>query len=494
MAISIKQYIAITSGVGGSNNVRQRDLILRIFSPNHSISPDVVLEFSNSDDVKDYFGVNSEEYKRAVKYFSYISPNIVSPKLISFARDQYEVMPTQVIGESGIYDIAKIRALNDSITIVYNDIEYTHDSIDLSNATSLSNAASIISQKIEKILPELSGCEITFNVLEARFEFKMSQITGAIVSFKHGVICDALGLTNGISIKGVERSLSMVESISQAEEISDNYGSFVTIRKLELSEVIEVAEDNAAKNVKFIYSVGCSLNDATIYSSALMNIAGVSVNIINDKYPDFDEQMPCTLFAATNYNAVNGTINYMFKEFSATAKVTDTATAEKLDALRINYYGQTQTAGQKVDFYQRGKLMGKSTSPTDANVYANEIWLKDKVLSALMTLQMSLGKISANRTGKNLIEGSIQGVVGLAINNGIICSNKKLNNTQKAYIAQITNEVDAWHKVSTIGYWLGVWIEEETKQDGSIEKKCVYLLVYSKDDIIRKVEGTHSLI
>lgn len=85
MAISIKQYIAITSGVGGSNNVRQRDLILRIFSPNHSISPDVVLEFSNSDDVKDYFGVNSEEYKRAVKYFSYISPNIVSPKLISFA-------------------------------------------------------------------------------------------------------------------------------------------------------------------------------------------------------------------------------------------------------------------------------------------------------------------------------------------------------------------------------------------------------------------------
>lgn len=86
MAISFKKYIDITSGVGGGAGVRDRDLITRIFSSNSLIPANSFLELDSADDVANYFGSNSEEYKRATFYFGWVSKNISRPKKISFAR------------------------------------------------------------------------------------------------------------------------------------------------------------------------------------------------------------------------------------------------------------------------------------------------------------------------------------------------------------------------------------------------------------------------
>jgi hypothetical protein len=40
--------------------------------------------------------------------------------------------------------------------------------------------------------------------------------------------------------------------------------------------------------------------------------------------------------------------------------------------------------------------MGLATDPVDMNVYANEIWLKDAAGAAILSLLLSLGKVSAN--------------------------------------------------------------------------------------------------
>ena len=42
--------------------------------------------------------------------------------------------------------------------------------------------------------------------------------------------------------------------------------------------------------------------------------------------------------------------------------------------------------------------------------------------------------------------------------------------------------------------WVDVRIVSETGQGGTTEFKIVYTLIYSKDDVVRKVEGTHTLI
>ena len=72
MTIPFSKYVRITSGVGASVGVRQRDLIGRLFTASAIVSPNAVLEFTDAASVGDYFGTTSGEYLRAAWYLSLI--------------------------------------------------------------------------------------------------------------------------------------------------------------------------------------------------------------------------------------------------------------------------------------------------------------------------------------------------------------------------------------------------------------------------------------
>jgi hypothetical protein len=201
-----------------------------------------------------------------------------------------------------------------------------------------------------------------------------------------------------------------------------------------------------------------------------------------------------TILAATNYANRNSVMNYMFKQFPVTPSVLSTTTSNSYDTLRVNYYGRTQEAGQVIDFYQRGTLTGMATDPVDQNVYANEQWLKSKIGSDLMELLLSLARISANAQGRSQVITTVQTGAELATFNGTISVGKTLTTTQKLYITELTGDELAWHQVQNIGYWIDCVMERVETIDGRVEYKAVYSLIYSKDDAIRKVEGTHILI
>jgi methyl coenzyme M reductase beta subunit len=133
--------------------------------------------------------------------------------------------------------------------------------------------------------------------------------------------------------------------------------------------------------------------------------------------------------------------------------------------------------------------MGGATDALDMNTYANEVWLKDAAGSSIMNLLLSLSKVSANAQGKVQLITVLQSVINEALRNGAISVGKTLSNEQKLYISELSNDPDAWYQVQNIGYWLNVEIEQV-----EAEYKAVYILIYSKDDVIRKVEGRHVLI
>jgi len=160
----------------------------------------------------------------------------------------------------------------------------------------------------------------------------------------------------------------------------------------------------------------------------------------------------------------------------------------------VNYYGNTQQAGQVLNFYQRGTLTGASQDPVDQNVYANEMWLKDACGAAIMALLLSLSKVSANKIGIAQILSILQTAIDLALFNGTISVGKPLNQTQKLYVTNITGDNTAWQQVQDIGYWSGCVLEEVVTTDSRSEWVAVYTLIYAKDDVIRKVEGRHILI
>lgn len=497
MAIEQSHYIKITSGVGGSNNVRSRELILRIFSVNSLIPGDSILEFTSADDVGKYFGTDSEEYKRTVKYFGYISPSIVQASKISFARDQNTASAPMVIGASGSYQVDTLKSLSGTVSGSVGDSAFTTSSISFSSAESLAGISLALQSALRAVssIDILSAVTVSYNSAKARFEVVAGDNESVAIKFNSGTIADALGLSTGTVIQGGAAELSESESVAAADDISTNYGSFLFLRKLTLAEIVALASTNAAKNIAYMYLIGCTESEAAEYSSALLSIGSVGVTLISDDNTDYDDQIPGTLLAATDYTKTNGVISYMYKQLSGvTPKITTTDNAKKFDNLRINYYGRTQSAGQFIDFYQRGVLMGGATAAVDMNVHGNEQWLKDSCAVSLLSLQLSLNRISANNSGRGKIIATLQDSVDTALNNGTISVEKTLTTQQKLYIAQLTGDDLAWQQVQNIGYWLDAVISQYVTEDGRTEYECIYTLIYSKDDVIRRVQGTHVLI
>ncbi len=58
------------------------------------------------------------------------------------------------------------------------------------------------------------------------------------------------------------------------------------------------------------------------------------------------------VMAATDFDRTNATTNYMYRQFNVTfpAQVNSNADADKMDRLRINYYGATAVAGSDICF------------------------------------------------------------------------------------------------------------------------------------------------
>lgn len=495
MAISFNKYVSITSAVGGSGSVSRRDLIGRIFTTNPLVPSNTVLEFTTIEDIANYFGTASEEYKRSASYLGWISKSISKAKKISFfnwAQADKEPLIFGLVGSQAVATYTSITAGAMKLTIGGVDADLT--GLDFSLSASLADVATVVQTAINLIGgAQFATATVAWNATRQSFDF-----TGAFNGDEDvevvGGVADTLGWTDTTAIISAGKSLEASDaSVIASEEISNNFASIIFIPQLVIADWEAIGAWNTTKNVMYIACVPVSAANATAWSEALLAYWGLSLTVTDfaDGYP---EQIPATILASTDYTRRSASQNYMYQSgFSVVPFVTTTIASNLYDSLRTNYYGRTQTAGNVIDFYQRGVLTGGSTAPVDTNVYANEIWLKDEAAAAIMSLLLALRTVSANNQGRGQIGGVIQGVVDKALVNGVISSGKELNLDQKAFVADITGDDLAYIQIQTIGYWYDVAIQDVVV-NSITEKKAVYTLIYSKDDAIRKVEGTHALV
>lgn len=503
MSIAFKKYVNIISGVGGGAGVRQRDLIGRLITSNKLAPPDKVLEFTGADGVLTYFGAASTEYKRAVDYFGYISPSISNAKKISFSRWSETGNGAYVIGNNDAKLLASFTAVTaGAFDITVNGVVTHIVGVNLSAAATMAAVATALQTAVATAIV---GSTVQF-ALDGpnRFTLQLpvAQV-GAIsitpVSVGAQDVATKLGwtvATNAIFAGGVTAQVAL-DAVQKSIAITDNFASLLFIDDLDQTETTSVATYIDSLNVRFMFLEGVTRANAAVWSAAMITLAGLGLTLMDAvAYPtQWPDQIPMTILAATDYNKRNGVQSYMYRQLqNLTPLVTDDANSDALDALRVNYYGQTATAGQQISFYQRGKLMGLPTDPVDMNVYANEIWLKDYAGAQIMALQLSVSRVPANDTGRAMILAQLQTPIDAALFNGVISVGKTLTSTQKIYIEQQTGDDLAWREVENVGYILTCTINQVVQPDSSIEYEANYTLIYSKDDTIRKVNGTHQLI
>ena len=501
MPISQNKYIDVTTYAVTDNDLNRKALVTRIFTTNELIPNNTIVVFYSADAVKTYFGINSDEYKFAKKYFDYIQTSSSAIKEISFARYTTAATAAQLIATKQSATLDQLKAVTDgSIHISINGVGTDLTGIDLSECADMAAVATALQTAIRAY----TTGEAAFTSAVVAYDSTKSifKLTGGIAgdcpieaasAAASGTDLATLlkwNIENKPVISIGVNARSLTQFLDNDSQLSNNFGSFAFFGITQQQDIVEIAQWNHNKNVQYMYSLSVNANNYEAIQDAVKNFDGVALTY--DIHNDMAYYMPMVLMAITDYDETDGVINYMFKKFpNDLPSVVDDETSDMLDNLRINYLGSTSQSNSTLSFYQPGFLQG---SIPDMSVYANEIWLKDYVVTSGLQLLVNKKRVPANNNGKNMFISVLQDVANKAINNGTIDMGKNLTASEVAYVTSIAEgNVTAYKGIEQNGYWYNVDIIKESV--GTTYKNVLkYILVYTKGESIRKIEGSHILV
>lgn len=501
--ISQSQYVAITSGVGGAAQVSNREQILRVFTTAAQMPTEMVLEFITAQNVGNFFGFNSQEYAIAQSYFGYVNNYQQSPSKISFYADVSQGKAPFLWGTQAPAALTDFTSISDGAFVLsMGGITETISGLSFSSASSYAQIAQTIQTAIQAAQSSndlWSQATFTYNAETSSFVLTGGAAEEAAIvalsSPSSGTdISDLLGLNqaaNPTVSQGVAVA-SYSQMLSDSLNMSNNYGTFTFLSTPDNDSVVEIAQWTQTQNLLGgMYIHPCALTQYNTLQPLVADYTGVA--LVADSFTPFSLAwlVPACGAASTNYNRINGTQNYMYKQLAGVEpSVTTDANYEALTAVNVNFYGSTQQAGTPIAFFQPGKLQGEVE---DMGVYMNELWLKDANTVSFLNYQLAVAKWPANDAGRAIGDGLVQQNIEIAKKNGTILQGKELTSTQKAYITSLTGDDQAWRSVYSEGYYLMSAIVPVTS-NGNTNYEYQYTLIYSKGDSVRKVTGTHTLI
>lgn len=514
MSIPIYNFVDITSGVAGQNQVPTRNYGMLVITANNLCPTGKILTFTSAAAVGSYFGIASGEYLRAQFYFGWISKNITAPALLSFWFWNGDAATANLIfGAPPIDTLAAFNMITSGeLDLTMGGVTHTLTGINLGSAGSLAAVATDITTAINAYSAggiQWTGAVVSYNSTTGAFNLVSGSAAADTIGVQVAGANDLAGplgwLNPGTVLSNGTAAQLLTANLNQLINISNNFGSIclgASAFYTSLTDVESVANWNNSltPNIQFIFSARTTVANSAAWAAALALIGGTGLTLapasgetnapISTEYP---EMVPGMIFAATDYNVPNSVQNYKYQEFELTPAVSSEADYVTYTGLNINFYGSTQTAGQIISFYMDGSMMGLPVNPQFFNLYANEIWFKDNLAAALLNLLLALSQIPANSKGIALIIAQLQNVINVALNNGTISVGKTLNETQILDIGQITASPTAWRQVQTNGYWLNVEIESSVVSSITVYT-AVYTLVYSKDDVVQSITGSNVLI
>ncbi|MBS6552946.1 MAG: DUF3383 family protein [Clostridium sp.] len=507
MSIPITKYVAITSTVGGQAAAARKDLIARVLTTNPLFAANTVYEFTSSANVADFAGSLSPEAKFASEYFGWISKKANQAKKISFMRYSFEALAPYMYSTKELAPIAEFKAVTDgSMVVNLGGTAYTLTGVNLSAVEDYASTAAAIQTAIRANADGGSlwtNATVTYNATNSCFqltggetgknEINYAQKAESGTDLATLIGWDTAGapvLSNGTA----EQTITDV--LNKTIDLSTNFLTFGFLNPADAYANLDLvgawtSEQN--NNYRFCFDLGKANYTEGIATAAKYEGMTAHYNInygIEGINPAWI--MAAILPATTNYNQKNAVKNYMFQEFPQQAISVgndDDTLYQTLDNLCINYNGQTQKSGKTIAFYQNGF----NADGMDSAIFDNEAWFKDAVTTDALNAFMAHDFISADNDGRAIMCGVLENNCDEALKNHVFSQGKELNNTQKAYITQLIGDENAWLTVQNNGYTYQQEITTEVQGNTTIFI-WEYLLVYLKNDVIRKVVGRNILI
>jgi len=415
--------------------------------------------FPTATAVSNYFGASSAEASAATIFFGGVVNNLVAPSQLSFAQFPTGSVAGYLRG-GRITTTEIVQAGTGVLTIVVDGVSKTSSSINLSVATSGSNAATIIQGATWT--PAL-GATVTFDAIAQAIKFT-SVTTGATsaVSYATGTLSAGLKLTQAT---GAVISAGAVLSPPSAYMTTltatfKNFVPFSTMFEPSTLDKLSFAGWNSAQQNRYIYApwntdaTAINTGDTTSFvpqaiaasTQACFPIYG-TVN-----YAAFAMAYFCTL----DFTQSGGLPTAKFRQpVGLAAYVTDEAQANNLTNNKYNYVGAFAAGfgGSTTVELREGTALGAFPF---ADALAGGVYLRLSLQAAQKSALLNTPAIPFNPAGYATINAVISGVMEQGKVSGAVTVGVTLDALQRQSILSQTGNASAANAVESTGYYVDV--------------------------------------
>jgi len=413
------------------------DLVGMILTTSAQMPTGTVLSFSSAADVSAYFGPASTEATLAQTYFAGYDGSTIKPAKLLFYRYCSSAAAPFLRGASvASMTLTQLQALTGVLTITVNGSAKTSSSINLSGATSFSNAATIIAAAFTS-----PGFTVSYDSVSGGFLFT-DGTTGAAASLSYatGSLAAGLKLTQatGAVLSAGADAMSAATAMDGVIALTQDFVSFMTSFEPVDADKLALAGWVDAKSDRYLYVAwddniaGTQQGDTSSFGSQLVANGLSGTAAIYD--PNNGANVAAFLMgaiASINFTVQNGRATLAFRSGSILPGVTNQSVGDNLAANGYNFVGAYATANDRFVFFYPGQVSGQFDW---IDSWISQVWMNNAFQLALMGLLTSVGSIPYNDDGKALIEASLRGVIDNAVNFGAIRAGVPLSAQQKAEI------------------------------------------------------------
>lgn len=486
--IPISTVVNVTPGVigAGGNALQMNGLVL---TQNLLMPTGTVLSFANAAAVSDFFGPASAEYAYASIYFAGFTLGTQTPGAILFAPYNASARAGWLqSGSLANMTLTQLQGITPgTLTITFAGTGLTSSSINLSSATSFSDAATIIEDAFTS--PPFG---VTWDAVQSAFIFT-SNSTGAseTIIFPTDTIATALYLTaaTGGTLSQGAAADSPSSAMNNAVAASENWAtmSYITEPNLATKELFAAwfgTQNGYYQGVMWDSDTQASVANASEPFGVVAKANGYNGVICIGGDPAAATAQGTTLaaiaqsnaafyqglVASINYNVSNGSVDPAGKTSNSAACLVgcmNLATYTNLLANGYNCYGAFAGRNQNYSFFSNGNVPGEFTQ---AQQYLNQIWFNAAMQQALASLYTSVNSIPEDTSGASLIKaalvgapasnssntsGTAGGPINTALLNGTIQVGVALTSAQAAEVNAAAG-VNCAGQLTNVGYYLKV--------------------------------------
>lgn len=431
MSIPAKEIVNILPGVIGAGGTGL-DMVGLILTNSVRAPYGQVLRFENMNAVSAYFGSSSDEAAKAQTYFNGFINSFIKPAFVWFAAYATAARSGWLRGGTLALTLAELQALTGTITLTVGGVAFTSSAINLSAATSFSNAATIIQAGFTA--PTFT---VTYDSVAGAFLFT-STATGAAatITFATGTLSTALALTAATSAvlsQGADAD-APADAMDAIVAATQNFVSFTSLFAAVDADIMAFAEWNNGQGNRFLYvpwtsNAAAITNNDTTSPARLIEAASLS-GTAPVWSPSADKAVFVLGYGASlDFNRDNGRTVAAFRRGSGlTADVTNDTIAANLLRNGYNFYGTYATANDDFTWLYNGQVSGDFAF---IDSYLNQIWMNNQFQLSWMTLLGNVGQIPYNDDGYELLGAGLQTDIDAAINFGAIRSGVLLTEQQQ---------------------------------------------------------------